>query len=114
MRHTIGYEGRDMGFGHILLPGALKWDDSHPYPVLEKSDYTSPIVGTASDIRREEDGRITAEIDFPMPTNLAATIFANEIKLPEGVSWAGEPPIPIESVVLRSLFFDDKVPWVKE
>lgn len=90
-RRIICREGAEWGVnGNVIQPGALTWDESGKIPLLDPSQ--SEILGYASDLRREEDGAITAEFHFIQgDTNLDAlsdgltggwgwTVFVKDVK----------------------------------
>lgn len=59
-RMTISWEGAEAVPGIIIQPGALRWEDEE-LPLCWNFDHNE-LLGQASEIRREDDGRITAEI----------------------------------------------------
>lgn len=59
-RMTISWEGTEAVPGIIIQPGALRWEDEE-LPLCWNFDHNE-LLGVASDIRREDDGQITAEI----------------------------------------------------
>lgn len=63
MRYTIAHEStkKPTRGGLHLRPGALIWDDS---PIAVTYGLGVDVIGYALDIQREDDGRITAEIEF--------------------------------------------------
>lgn len=70
-RTTIAYEGVWTTDHRKIEPGALVWPDA-PLPVVEWRQahptfhYGRPhFIGTMTDIRREDDGRVTAIVDAP-------------------------------------------------
>lgn len=91
MRKIIAWEGREMVPGVIIEVGALTW--SEPLPIVWSFQHDlSNLLGTARDLRREEDGSITAELDIRDDTeqqrsvktllenrDVSTTIFANEL-----------------------------------
>lgn len=60
MRYDIVIEGRQPN-GMILGPNSLWWTE--PIPVTTHGDWDK-VVGKATDIRRNPEGVITAEIEF--------------------------------------------------
>lgn len=74
MRVTIVVEGQHLDQGRFVAKGALKWEEGVAIPVTLGTAFDRPPIGIATDIRREEDGRITAELD------LDAYIFANALE----------------------------------
>lgn len=61
-RVQIAVEGDETTEWYVLEPGALKWNEGEDYPITESFQFDKPTLGTARDIRREEDGIITAEV----------------------------------------------------
>lgn len=122
MRKIIGREGRK-DLNTFIERNALKFDDV--LPLLWNFDTTPDhFLGNASDIRREEDGSVTAELTFNETDrgqqaktlvengDCAATFFATNIKeVPrkDRASTArhiNEATIRYVSVVIAS-----QVPW---
>lgn len=60
MRRKISQENEHLG-GMFISLGSIKHDEKETYPVAMSSEISEKI-GEASDIKREEDGKITAEI----------------------------------------------------
>ena len=64
MRKIITWEGEEKVPGIIIEKGALTWGDD-PIPVCWNFQYDiENLLGNATDLRREDDGSITAEITF--------------------------------------------------
>lgn len=61
MRRIITWEGRDTIPQVHIQKGALTWD-KEPLPIHAQGGVT--VLGLATDLRREEDGSITAELTF--------------------------------------------------
>lgn len=86
MRKTICIEGKKTVPGQFLETGSLKWEEGKQYPITWEYKHDK-IYGWASDIRREDDGTITAELDIEDGTALAllehrdvsATIYGNKL-----------------------------------
>jgi hypothetical protein len=90
MRKIICREGVE-DLGHIFEVGSLQWSDPLPLVWNFSHDNIGNVLGRAEDIRREENGEITAEIVFndsdkaqQARTTLenkdtCCTIFANKI-----------------------------------
>lgn len=87
MRKIIGYEKVEKIPGQLILEGAFKWNETEPIPVTthwsRSMDHPQSIIGKATDLRREEDGAITAEIDIPdYPEyfeHFSFTVYANKV-----------------------------------
>jgi hypothetical protein len=63
-RRVIAIEGRPTTDGRLIEVGVLKWDNE-PIPVLALGSDPFPyIVGKATDLLREDDGKITADIQI--------------------------------------------------
>lgn len=109
MRHQIAHEGIDIGDGRVLAVGALKWRNG-PIPVT--MGYGNKI-GWAKDILREDDGIVTAELDFEdgsiIPDDVAFTVYCR-IMLP--LDWFDQmPTVTIESAGILEIFSTVAVPW---
>lgn len=63
-RVTIIYEGIDQGFGYIVEVGATEWEEGKEYPIVDNFNFddVKHLVGNATDIRREDNNEITAEV----------------------------------------------------
>lgn len=62
MRKTISWEGEEKVPGVVLEKGSLQWSED-PIPLVWSFEQSvESVLGTASDLRREDDGRITAEV----------------------------------------------------
>lgn len=67
VRRVIAIEGRETTDGRLIAPGALTWSDG-PIPI--KTAYgLGDYVGKATNLRREDDGTITADIDIKRPVD---------------------------------------------
>ena len=63
MRRTIMVEGQELVPGQYLVKGALQWDSEIEYPVTNNFSHRE-VIGIGTDIRREEDNSITADVLF--------------------------------------------------
>lgn len=111
MRVQVAQEGEGIKeFSHRLADGCLKWVDGEKYPVVNGPVFNDPnrIVGTATDIRREENGVVTAEIDFDLIDGLGVTIYANQVE--RTGSWENNDVV-VTSATIRSFFTTVEVPW---
>ena len=91
MRKIVCIEDGDPIQGRVINDMALNWTDNLPLVWQFGHVKIEDVLGHASDIRREENGRITAEIVFNETTkgqqakeglengDLACTIWANKI-----------------------------------
>ncbi len=62
MRYDLIQEGvRDERTGILFLEGSLKWDTENHIPVSYSYNWDR-VIGKANNLRREDDGTITAEI----------------------------------------------------
>lgn len=119
MRVQIGKENEDFGFGHVVMPGGFVWDEDKVYPIEDRPREGNPsvgLIGTARDLRREDDGTITAEVTIPEHPMLRGylTIFGNKLEFEEGRGVEGPPPILVKSVTIKAIFVDVNTPWGKE
>lgn len=82
-RVTIGYEGEQKLPNQLLLTGSVQFNENERYPVsvrLEEARLPGSPVGYASNVQREADGRITAEIDDELiPEGRSATFFGDAL-----------------------------------
>ena len=86
MRKIICYENALDFSNCFIVDGAAKWDDKLPI-VWNFSNELNDVLGQAVDLRREEDGAITAELmflDLSVNKLMSAgdtfvTIYANEL-----------------------------------
>jgi hypothetical protein len=93
MRKTICIEGDEYPInGRIIEKGALGWPEDKKLPLCWSFNHDiEHVLGNASDLRREEDGRITAELTFNDSEagqnakavlehgDASATIYANQL-----------------------------------
>lgn len=69
-RHRIGREGVKTSHGLLLVEGGLTWSDE-PVPLLIVEESAGPghsgarLIGTVTDVRREAEGWITADLSDP-------------------------------------------------
>ena len=115
VRKVISWEGEEKIPGIVLEIGALKWDENKQYPVTRGDQLRLPI-GRARNIRREENGAITAEIhlheDFrSVLDNVSVTIYGNE--LVQKFVGEGGALRRVSSVTLREVFLisPQQVAW---
>ena len=80
MRRIISWEGEEKVPGIFIEKGALVWDERLPVAI---NGLHSMPSGPAEDIRREDDGSITADIqiDVDIPDSAEFSIFVNEVAL---------------------------------
>lgn len=65
MRHKFAHEGIDTIIGQRWELGSIKFEEDAEYFVTWDNNFSvENIIGKASDIRREDDGTLTAEIDW--------------------------------------------------
>ena len=88
MRKRICYEDALVFGDQFLIEGSVNWDEDAQLPLVwDFGVDTKSLLGHATDLRREEDGAITAELTFQDPKNealaeaedLSATFFADEV-----------------------------------
>lgn len=113
-RQIICYEGKHPVNGKFISKGALTWDEEKPLPVVLKPSDNGPLVGLATDLKREDDGAITAEMKFnarnnsvleDLPSGLGWTIYASDIK------WSDMVETILVSGVIREVFLAPSLPW---
>lgn len=112
MRVPICYEGKETVKGQLITPGALTWSDD-PIPISVGSDWSKPPIGYATDLRREDDGTITAEVpDLDILSNeWGLSIWANETI--EGHESTEDLRV-VDSGHLRAVFWSTDIPWNRE
>lgn len=64
MRYRFAREGIDTIIGNHLEPGALTWSEVGLPVSWNANWYSNNLIGMASDIRREDDGWLTAEVKW--------------------------------------------------
>lgn len=113
MRKIIAWEGEEKIPGQVLETGALKWNDDKPIPVTKSADWdVTSVIGTATDLRREDNHTITAEIELneefaPAIADMSFTVYCNQVK----GSDVSKEPWRISSARIRAIFFAPTVPW---
>lgn len=113
MRKIIAWEGDEMVPGQILEINSLKWSNE-PIPVTRHADdWAQPPIGNAGDLRREDNGSITAEIELieeldVILNDMSFTVYCNEVKAlgPRDVR-----PLRVTTARIRAIFSDTTVPW---
>jgi len=119
MREIISWEGEEKLKGIFIEKDALTWDDKG-IPVVWNYEMDRMPMGRATDIRREPDGSITAEITLndhedavhagPMLVlgDVGCAIWANEIvkTVEDGVQHVSHGNVKAIGVVLR-----DNLAW---
>lgn len=113
MRHIIGVEGRQVLPNQFVELGACVWPDEAIPVETYLEQWVARLVGRATDIRREDDGTLTAEIDVEIPKGLAATLYC------DGLSYDKERYnetgiMIITSCRIRSVFLSSGVPWISK
>ena len=114
-RYRFAREGHDNVLKNFFIPGSIKFrEDAHFHVSL--NNVFDKVVGKASGLRREDDGWLTAEVEWvedkeAYPNLLSngelfLTIFGNELLIKqEGGT------LTVESINLRSLFLTSEDPW---
>lgn len=114
MRVQIAQEGSEVIPQQLLLDGSLKWSDA-PVSITNQ---VGILLGSATNIRRETDGMITAELDLvddfwtelePIKKDIGFTIAASSTL----ESWEGPLRI-IHEAPIREVFLTPGVPWNAE
>jgi hypothetical protein len=128
MRYRFAREGIDTIIGHHFSPGAIKFEDRE-YPVTWSNSFMAEdLIGAAKDLRREDDGTLTAEIHWYSGRGEQAgeivdnskygwlTIYGNEVvKKGDYPLGPGRPQIEINSLTLKCLFvcYGLEDPWTE-
>lgn len=114
MRKTIAREGEEWIPGQLLEVGSLKWGDE-PIPVTKSAEWDDleSLIGTATDLRREDDESVTAEIELNEEfasaiADMSFTVYCNEVK---SIGPREVRPWRITSARIRAIFFAPTVPW---
>lgn len=122
MRYRFAREGIQTKSGHFLEPEALVWEEK-PILVVWGNDFSWPdnILGKATDLRREEDGWLTAEIEWTtekgkqaeklIDRDIFLTVYCNKI-LPD--TWVEGPVRHVEKANLLSIFTTLEDTWVRK
>lgn len=116
MRVTFAHEGIEKVPGHFLEKNSVHWD-SGPIPLIWDFQ-TEKLLGTASELRREENGELTAEIDVDtLDANARAlfsdcgTTFFGQI---DKDGWTQEDDTGLQrisDVKVRALVMSPNMPW---
>lgn len=116
MRVQICQEGEESYKinGQVIDIGAIKWEDT-PYAITWEAMWDAEhLLGKATDIQRDENGLLTAEIDMESLTDngrrvwadVGTTIYANKL-----VTQRIDGIMHVTSCQLRALYFTLGVPW---
>ena len=119
MRYLFAREGVDTVINNHLRPGSLKWEEESLPITWQGRNTLQDIIGTATELRREDDGCLTAEVlwnskgqemldalgvDVNTPKSGAwLTIYANHVE-EEHLRLRGERMRVIHSATLRYLY----------
>lgn len=99
--------------GRYWLPGCFKWEDDR-IPVANTASVidVQSLIGYATDFRREDDGKITAEIVTDKDIeDFSFTVYVTNIEAEGDMDlWkAGR----ISSCRIREVFMSEQIPWSK-
>lgn len=87
MRYRFAREGIDTIIGNHLEPGSLTWSEVG-LPVSGYADWdASSIIGMASDVRREDDGWLTAEVKWNERGQLMCDGLEQDVNDEGGMLW---------------------------
>lgn len=92
-RHKIVHYRVQEQHDRVLMADFLTWPEDEKITISNGFDYEQAPIGHASDLRREKDGTITAEIemyyDITIPKNLIFSVFVARVKFDKwkGLSW---------------------------
>lgn len=117
MRYRFAREGVKTVVGdHVFMPSSIQWEGS--IPVCLNNDFRqSDVIGVATDLRREDEGWLTAEIEWASDMGLDVgtvnqtsflTIYGNQLFRSENDAKE------ITNITLRSLFLTEGDPWVDQ
>jgi hypothetical protein len=105
MRQQIAQEIIEAVEGQILDDGCLKWEEGKKYPIFFD---TEAFVGYATDIRREADGVITAEVSWSGNSSYkGTTVYATKAI----INRDEDGFMRVKTAELTSLFVATDVPW---
>lgn len=100
MRYIIAVEGEQKVMDQFVTHGALFWEEDKKLPVVWNF-HDNEAVGQATDLRREKDGTITAEVVLFRPqtevthdedgTHVRITMFEEEIPEDFCISFQASP-----------------------
>ena len=116
MREVIVYENAYHPALSFLELNSIKWTGEFPIPIAAWESNTHKLLGGASDIRRGEDGEITAEIqwfdeEYQQAVEdglMALTLWCNNLDA-EHI----ENTMVVRSAILRMIYPTIVVPWCK-
>ena len=119
MRYRFAVEGIDTEIGNSLEVGSVKMDEPS-YPVTLGNNWQlDSVIGKATELRREDNGELTAEIEWhekmseeliaKINTEMFLTIYANKI---DDERIAARKRL-VKSCELRAIFIalDMEDPW---
>lgn len=113
MRKIIAWEGEEKVPGQFLEVGSFKWGNE-PIVVTKNTEWDADsVIGEATDLRREDNGSVTAEIKLQegftiLLDDLSFTVYCNDLK---SIGSRGFPPSRLSSARIRAIFADTSVPW---
>lgn len=111
-RRGVAVEGRPTGDGRLIAGGALWWNDG-PIPIMAREDgsedhWGAVIVGKATDLRREDDGTITAllHIDVADDDNFVISVMDTVI--------VDDEPVFLKARIVEIFRTTTGWPWAEE
>lgn len=120
MRYRIAREGVHTILGTFFEENSIKWDDDKEYVVTWSNNFSNPemVMGKATRLQYDEDGWITADIEWnENATTLAAmvnkdfflTIYGNQVEETKGAKGTRL----VHSVTLKAIYcaIDQNNPW---
>lgn len=127
MRYRFAREGvKTIGSKAFFEPESIKWPVDGVIPVFWENNFSdaTKLLGSASDLRREEDGWVTAdiawnlkgeEVEGQVNKEVWLTVFVNHILEKESTDIAGKDWRIIQSCTLRGIYTSAlEDPWVEE
>lgn len=108
MRQKIAHEGAEYVRGQVVEHGAFVWEEDIDLPVIFSNEWPGmeQMVGWASDIRREEDGVITAEISWIDQTYEGTTVFCLDAMITHE-----DDLMVVRHARITRVFIAPDVPW---
>lgn len=112
-RKIIAFEGRVMIPGQLIESGSLTWGDERiPVTRYARTGDISDLLGYATELRREDDGSITAEVDAGEYTVLLEKDVAVTITIKPAVWEEVDGVKHVTAGKIVEVFMTPDVPWV--
>ena len=87
MRYRFAREGIDTIIGNHLKPYSMLWEQAE-LPINYNANWTvEALIGVASDIRREDDGQLTAEVKWNDHGLMLIEAMHQDVNAKDGTLW---------------------------